>query len=171
MQSLGPQTRGLPAHGCPLLRGRQRGGAHSGRGISKRPCLLGAVMETGHGQEEEGEREGSLCPRSHLTQACSFGPSWACLARGAKMLRREPSLQPDSQTLDAGRAPVPARLPADLPRGLPQGGCGGRPGPAPAGVWPPLLGLWLAARDAESVAPLTPLSAAVCGNFAHCPCC
>lgn len=41
--------------------------------------------------------------------------------------------------------------------------------PGVAGAWPPLLGLCLADRDAAGVAQSTPLSVAVCGNFAHCP--
>lgn len=47
---------------------------------------------------------------------------------------------------------------------------GWHPSLALAGAWAPLLGLWLADRDA-SVAQRTPLSIEVCGNSAHCPRC
>lgn len=93
-------------------------------------------------------------------------------------IRPEPSpsagqkTEPEAQKL----LPMSPFLEPWLPHGssqrpAPGVGVAGGPCLALAGTQPPFLGLGLAEGDADSVAQLTLLSLAVCGNFAHCPCC
>lgn len=151
--SVRSQAHGFLAVACLSSAGDTARGANSGCGISREassphPCW-GAVIS----QNEE------LLPQDRLCAATSPLPQLTCLVRSEQKRLEQPRLGPSPKAL------------APLPGGLPEGQAWLHPALTLAGAWPPLLGLWLADGDATSVAQWTPLSVAVCGNFAHCPRC
>lgn len=64
-----------------------------------------------------------------------------------------------------GPAPEPGPV-VVFPQACPRAGVA----PLVAGVWPPFRGLWLAHGDPDRRAQSPPLSIAVRGSFARCPC-
>lgn len=166
-------SRHLPACGSGLpLRGTGAGSTNQG------PAgFLWAQDGSGlcGNQRKSSSVPGAAClSMSPLPQLGTSGEA----GRHARIDRSQPPIRPDAQTRarDAALSPGPRRSPEPwplwvFPEACPRTGCGRRPGPALAGAWPALLALWLADGDSDSVGQLTPLSTAVCGNFAHCPCC